>query len=240
MIIHEIDEVTSTNDKVLQMLENGDAAPFWIIAKRQTSGRGRRGKLWQSLSGNLMASGAYSFEKHISSVLSFVVAIALKRTFEKYISPQRISLKWPNDIYISGKKISGILIEQSEILGRNNLIIGLGVNIALSPKHIDQETISLSEAIENDKKLPATKEFLIEFIAILQLCLDEYFLTGFENIRKEWLANAFGLQSRIKAMIGNNEVNGIFDTISDTGELILIDDFGTRIIINSGDVFFQH
>lgn len=242
MILHEFDELGSTNDMARQLLENGNSAPFWVIANKQTSGRGRRGKIWYSIAGNLFASGIYKFENNLKvlPILSFVMAIALKRSFEKYVNNSRIALKWPNDIYIDEKKISGILLEHLTYNNKSHIIFGIGINLVSSPLNIDQDTINLFSCIENGENLPLKNEFLNEIIANFENLIEEFNKNGFENIRIEWLNNAYKLGCNIKANIGTNEIFGIFETINENGELLIRDSENIIHSINSGDVFFQH
>lgn len=241
MIIFDFDELGSTNDMARQLLENGNCAPFWVISNKQTSGRGRRGKIWQSINGNLFTSGIYEFDNEIKNlpILSFVAAIALKRCFANLIDNKNIFLKWPNDIFINEKKISGILLEHHRYNNKSYVIFGIGVNLVYSPKNIDQETTCLFENIFDVGKMPNNKEFLNFLIEQFNAVLFEFNAYGFEKIRHEWLSNAYKIGKEISAKIGEKEITGIFETINELGELIIIDKDKTKHIVNSGEVFFR-
>ncbi len=134
------DRVGSTQSEARLALENGEAAPFWILAHQQTKGRGRSGRHWQSAHGNYSGSLVWPMpeKKADASKFSFVLALALANVFEG-LGLGSIDIKWPNDVLIGMKKIAGILLEaEGEFL-----IMGVGVNLKISPatSSLDQGAI---------------------------------------------------------------------------------------------------
>ena len=110
------DEIDSTNNEAQRLLENIDNFPFWVVANKQTSGRGRKNRYWSSLEGNFMGTFVIkiNIEKSLTPQLSFVTSVALRNTvnsFDKKLNNLDIKLKWPNDLILNNSKCAGILIE---------------------------------------------------------------------------------------------------------------------------------
>ena len=122
----KFDELSSTNDYLRRKL---DAEEYdVIIAKKQTNGRGKRGRVWISNEGSALFSFTVEYKEEILNRItifsSYIVYMVLK-TFLNESNKDRLKFKWPNDIYYENKKICGILCEKV----RNNIIIGIGINI---------------------------------------------------------------------------------------------------------------
>ena len=114
MRILSFDQLDSTNSEAQRQLEAGAKLPLWVFAKMQTLGRGRRGREWVSQAGNLFCSGLYPLSETAAhdAQKSFVAALAIYDTLAEYVDPQLLSIKWPNDVLLDGKKVSGILLER--------------------------------------------------------------------------------------------------------------------------------
>lgn len=129
MTIKWFDTVKSTNDVAMQLPDSEQG--YCIAAMQQTKGRGQRGSVWQSNSGeNLLASFVFktpfTVENHFCT--SMIASLAITAFLETLKTEAKI--KWPNDIFTDGKKIAGILIE-NDILGTNvtKTVIGIGLNL---------------------------------------------------------------------------------------------------------------
>ena len=116
----KIDSCSSTNDEA-------KTQPFYsvILTNYQTNGRGRNGRSWIGEDGNLMASIVLPKPEN-AYIYSFLISLAIAQSIA-FLSPR---IKWPNDVLVDGKKISGILLEICD----DKLIIGFGVNIQSHPK----------------------------------------------------------------------------------------------------------
>ena len=147
-----VDEVDSTNEYLKRV-------PFeealFVVADRQTKGKGRRGKNWISEKGKgLYLSGMFSLPPlSYRSLASLSFAVATVSVVKKYIS--RAYLKWPNDVYVDGKKLCGILVE----VLKDRLIVGVGVNVSYSRdelSHLEVPATSLlAEGVSVDRKVLA-------------------------------------------------------------------------------------
>ena len=101
--------VDSTNEQAKRLAAQGVVQPHWILADAQSAGRGRRGRVWQSPKGNLMAT-VYQpgrIETKKAGQLSFVAGLALADTVSSLIGPDgAVSIKWPNDVLVDNKKVA--------------------------------------------------------------------------------------------------------------------------------------
>jgi biotin-[acetyl-CoA-carboxylase] ligase BirA-like protein len=143
--IHYFPEVTSTQDVAKQLIAEGASGFFVVRADHQTSGRGRAGRGWSSLSGNLQAtfSVPMTFDVALAANYSFVAAVALSQTVLEFVGEECcIEHKWPNDVWINGKKLAGILLEIHEPY----LLMGIGLNIS----HAPEDAAYLNQVLSND------------------------------------------------------------------------------------------
>ena len=142
------DEVGSTNDVLLELISEGVASDGTVVVSdSQTEGRGRLGRKWLSPAGrNLYLSALFRPEipPQESSVFTFLASCALVEVFSRYgISA---TIKWPNDILVGGRKISGVLTELGMSEGAvNYLVIGIGVNLNLPEEFIRREMEDISK-----------------------------------------------------------------------------------------------
>ena len=211
-------------------------APIWITADEQTAGIGRRGRAWSTQSGNFAGTLLMPVDQPNDqlALYSFVAALALFDTVAEITKePQRFSLKWPNDVLMDGKKLAGILLEA--IGAPTHLIIGIGVNL----RHGAEAEKLAPEAMEH--AILGTDLTSQEVIKILAPAFEKRQHTfrdcGFAAIREAWLALAAKRGETITARLPNSEITGVFETIDETGALILTNAEG-RHAIAAGDVFF--
>ena len=132
-----LDCVDSTNEEVKRRILEF-SKPTWIIAKKQSKGKGRNGNSWVSSNGNFSGSMIFfpTIERSYFHLYSFFFGVALFNTIKKLINDEvDIRLKWPNDLMIEDGKVAGILRESIDINNKNSvgLIVGVGVNLNSSP-----------------------------------------------------------------------------------------------------------
>lgn len=200
--------------------------PTWILARYQIGSRGRRGRKWFMPKGNFAATLVCCSDgsAHSFALRSFSTALAVLDACVKVSGrSEMFSLKWPNDVLLNGKKLSGILLESSKSKGNQNyLAIGVGVNLKSVPN---------SKAIEKRALPPASLADLgmdvdpVEFLSYLALSYAEweerYQKFGFDPIRQAWLSHAAKIGQEITARTGASEITGIFETVDADGSLIL-------------------
>ena len=226
--ILRFNEVTSTNDTAADYATESAGQRLVIQARRQTAGRGRRGRKWQSLDGNLFFSVLLEFPLKELGRLIMAATLALLRVIKEYEPAADVQLKWPNDVLLNGAKVSGMLLEKG---GGEYMIVGIGVNV--------EQTPSIGEIL-----YPATSLREAGIATTADAFLERYLRVLAENIkrettelRQEWLQNAKGIGHKIAIRQNGAEQTGIFEGIDENADLILrIGNKKQRIL--AGDVFY--
>ncbi len=225
----------STQDMVRNMADAGEPEGLAIQSLQQTKGRGRHGNEWSSPMGNLYLSALLrpTCKADVAGQMAFVTALALSDAIGEVMDGSFTkTLKWPNDILIDGKKISGILLESKlDKYGRvDYLIIGTGVNIFAPPEG--------AEGLDKIKKEPV---FVNKFRDLyLEKLLGQYTLwqnKGFAQVRDTWLKQAHGIGENMKIRLPEITYEGIFRGIDDSGALIADVD-GKQRLFTAGEVHF--
>ena len=235
-------EVDSTNSEA-QRLAPGLTQPTWILARRQTAARGRRGRAWVSPEGNFAATLVMrpQGEPSTAALRSFVAALALADALETVCGPgATVTLKWPNDVLLNGGKVAGILLESAGSAGQvSHLAIGIGVNlIAAPPKEAVEEGALTPVSVQGETGIRIPPEEFLTYLAAAFARWEGQLVTfGFGPIRTAWLARAARLGQPIKARLPGETVEGTFETIAEDGELVLTTSQGKRHI-PAADVFF--
>jgi BirA family transcriptional regulator, biotin operon repressor / biotin---[acetyl-CoA-carboxylase] ligase len=225
-LIRTVSETGSTNDDLAALARDGAAEGTWLRAERQTGGKGRQGRTWQSPPGNLYASTLVRVQPHDppAPTLALVAAVALHEAVASHAPEVRI--KWPNDLLANGAKLSGILLERQG----DAVIVGFGVNLAHHPDNIDRPTTSLA-ALAGGAPEPAT--FLEMLAEGFSRWLSRWRAAGIEPIRRQWLAAAHPAGTPLST----SEGDGLFDGLDEQGALRLRLADGTLRVIHAGDVF---
>ena len=225
--------IDSTNAEGLRLARAGEPGPLWIAARSQNAGRGRRGRTWVSEPGNLYASLLLTDPSppDRAAELSFVAALALHDTIAGRIPglATRLRLKWPNDLLIDRNKFAGILIE-----GEGSAVaIGIGVNCVHHPAATSHPATDLAAA-----GVRASPETLLAPLsrAMLVRLAQWNRGTGFAAIRADWLARAAGLGKPIRVTLAEADLAGRFETIDETGRLVIRLADGTMQTVAAGDV----
>jgi BirA family biotin operon repressor/biotin-[acetyl-CoA-carboxylase] ligase len=237
-------EVDSTNEEARRLGDAGEAGPLWIVAERQTAGRGRRGRHWVSPSGNFMGTLFLRPQANPrkAAELSFVAAVAVHDAVENLLPPPRraaLRLKWPNDLLHDGRKLAGILLESSGIAGGELawLAVGMGINLAHHPENVDYPATSLAGLGIGDVTPMAALEVLaFAFDRRIRQWRD---VQGFAAIREAWLARAAGLGGPITVRLADETIEGTFSGLAADGALELRLASGEVRGISAGDVFFR-
>ncbi|HEY0105138.1 MAG TPA: biotin--[acetyl-CoA-carboxylase] ligase [Rhizomicrobium sp.] len=233
------DVVDSTNEEARRLAQAGEPGPLWISAARQTAGRGRRGRVWDSPGGNLAATLLLRPGKPAGECaqLSFAAAVAACDTLSGFAPSVEMHVKWPNDVLAGNAKIAGILLESTGPAGAVPafLAIGIGINLAGHPDGTEFPATSLKA---QGAAVPTPDDALLHLAAHLAKWFEVWRDGGFSSVRDAWLARAKGLGSRIRARLATGETQGVFEGIDETGALILREAAGTVRRIAAGEVFF--
>ena len=231
--------IDSTNEEARRLAAVGERGPVWIVADRQSAGRGRRGRNWESQTGNLAATLFLRPGKPAvdCAQLSFVAAISASDMVTRYAGSAAIKVKWPNDVLADGKKIAGILLESASAGGERLdwLAVGIGVNLAVFPEGTEFPATSLAAL---GVAPPSPQDALAGLAAAWAKWYDVWMTQGFAEIRDVWLSRAAGLGTRIRARLQNEETQGVFEGIDGAGALILRESLDRVRTISAGEVFF--
>src|SRR5215470_5596890 len=231
-----LDIVDSTNAEALRLAKAGERGPLWIVAKEQSTGRGRRGRAWVSPAGNLYATLMLTDPAPAAAApqLGFVAALALHDAAVAAAPAlaSRLALKWPNDLLCTGRKIAGILIE-----GEGDPVVvavGIGVNCRRHPNATESPATDFAaEGVEVD-----AGTLFDHLAAAMQERLTLWSRgAGFAAIRVAWLSRALGLGQAIRVKLADRETTGCFETIDDAGRLVLRTAKGDVEAVAAGDVF---
>lgn len=229
-------QAPSTQEPVRVAAECGEPEGFAVQALMQTGGRGRHGNQWVSPMGNLYISLLLrpNCRADEAGQVAFIVALALSKAMDEFMDPSHVkTLKWPNDILIDGKKVSGILLESSIENSRcEYLIVGVGVNILAAPEgRINLDSVK-------SKPVPI-HPFRDRFLAHLSDYMDGWRMKGFTPIRDEWLSQAHGLNAPMTIRLPEVTYDGVFQGIDNAGGLLAEVD-GEIKRFTSGEVHFTH
>lgn len=230
-------EIDSTNDEARRLIDTGERGPLWLVAARQTKGRGRLGRQWASPAGNLYASFIFGDfpEMRVAPEIGFVAGVAAMRALRASTGGGafEFELKWPNDLLLEGEKLGGILLECVNAGAAPVAIMGIGVNIAEAPKDTPYPARALSSI---GSCAPSRQAFFLSLSDAMEEALGLWRRgEGFYRIREEWLASAAGLGQDIRVVLSNETVEGRFETIDASGRLVIETNAGRRVI-EAGDV----
>jgi BirA family biotin operon repressor/biotin-[acetyl-CoA-carboxylase] ligase len=239
------DSVGSTNAEALQLARDGECGPLWCVTTLQTAGKGRRNRAWIAPRGNLAASilETLSVPPAVAATLGFAAGLALEAALRQISvetslrngSSADFRLKWPNDLLANGSKLSGILLEAETINDHLAVVVGMGTNVVSAPEGTPYPATSLSAlgiGVSAEDLFSALSDSWVEYMGIWNSG------KGFADIRRLWLHRAAGLGEPVSVHAGGGVREGIFETIDDTGCLILMTRDGQRHAVTAGDVHF--
>jgi BirA family biotin operon repressor/biotin-[acetyl-CoA-carboxylase] ligase len=244
----EFDSIGSTNAEALSRAREGERGPVWFVTSQQTAGRGRRHRPWIAPRGNLASSVLEVIEVSpaVAATLGFAAGLALEAALQKVSveaslrsagsDHMRFSLKWPNDVLAGGQKLAGILLEAEAVTNDClAVVVGIGTNVVAAPEGTPTPATSLAALGVNisAEELFAT---LSDAWAELRGVWDNG--RGFGEIRRLWLERAAGLGQKVTVRNGGSTVQGTFDTLDESGCMVIGTSDGERIPISAGDVYF--
>jgi BirA family biotin operon repressor/biotin-[acetyl-CoA-carboxylase] ligase len=242
------DHIGSTNAEAMARTRDGERGPIWFVTSEQTAGRGRRHRPWIAPRGNLASSvlEVIDVSPSVAATLGFAAGLALEAALQKVSieaslrsagsDDMKFSLKWPNDVLAGRKKLAGILLEAEAVADKRlAVVVGIGTNVMAAPEGTPTPATSLAALgvhIGAQELFGALSDAWAEFRGIW----DDG--RGFGEIRKLWLARAAGLGQPVAIQSGNTTAEGIFDTIDETGCMVIRTPEGKRVPVSAGDVYF--
>lgn len=239
-VIHYEESVPSTQKIAHDLAGNGAVEGTLVIADEQTAGRGRLMREWHSSLGNGVWMSLI-LKPHLppqkAPQFTLITAVAVVQAIEE-VTELQPQIKWPNDILINGKKVTGILTElQAESDKINSIIIGIGMNVNHSIEHFPDEiqSIATSLAIEQGAQLSRAKvvQTILERMESLYTL---YMKEGFTPIKLLWESYAVSIGKRIRARTINGTIEGTALGITADGVLKIEDQAGIVHQIYSADI----
>jgi BirA family transcriptional regulator, biotin operon repressor / biotin---[acetyl-CoA-carboxylase] ligase len=242
------DHTGSTNAEALVRARDGERGPVWFVTSEQTAGRGRRQRPWVAPRGNLASSilEVMDAPPAVAATLGFAAGLALEAALQKVSveaalrsagsDDMKFSLKWPNDVLAGRQKLAGILLE-AETVGDDGLavVVGIGTNVIAAPEGTPTPATSLAALgvhIGAEELFAELSDSWAEFRRLWDNG------KGFGQIRRLWLERAAGLGQKVAVQTGSSAVEGTFDTIDESGCLVIRTASGSCIPISAGDVYF--
>lgn len=236
--IHVCAMIDSTNQYMMSQLTSWQRGEC-VLAEMQTAGRGRRGRVWQSPFGGQYIMSMY-WRMDAGPVaamgMSLAVGIAIVDALEQ-MGYQDLGLKWPNDIYMGGRKLAGILVEMSASVGEAcHIVIGAGINLKLPEDiiaRLDQPCAHLAEQAEIN--IPRN-ELTYRIIASLREKLTQFERQGLRSFLPDW--NRFDIfhGRRVNVICGDEIISGTYLGINSEGNMRLMNDSGEEQIFVGGEV----
>jgi BirA family transcriptional regulator, biotin operon repressor / biotin---[acetyl-CoA-carboxylase] ligase len=242
------DSIGSTNTEALSRARDGEPGPMWFVTSEQTAGRGRRHRPWIAPRGNLAGSvlEVIDVSPAVAATLGFAAGLALEAALQKVSveaslrsagsDHMKFSLKWPNDVLAGQRKLAGILLEAEAVAGgRLAVVVGIGANVVAAPEGTPTPATSLAALGVNigaEELFATLSDAWAEFRGIWDNG------RGFGEIRRLWLERSAGLGQQVAVQTGGTTVAGTFDTLDQSGCLVIRTPDGKQVPISAGDVYF--
>lgn len=217
---------------MLALAARGEADGAWIVADRQSGGRGRMGRAWQSPEGNFHGSTLIRLRAGdpVAATLAVAAAVAVFDACACWVAPQRLTIKWPNDLLADGAKLCGILLERSA----DAVIVGIGVNLAVHPDDAGQPATSFAGL---GAPVPSNVEMREALGAQMAIWLAVWREGRLAAVRDAWLARAHAIGTPLVANLPDgSSVAGRFDGLTEDCALRLCLADGGNRVIHAGDV----
>lgn len=233
--IYYFDEVDSTMDIARELARKQCPHFTVVIAGRQRKGRGRLKRSWLSSYGGLFFTIVIrpKIPPVLSSRVNLAASVILAKTLRNLFNINA-RVKWPNDVLVDGKKVSGILSEMDAEVDRVNFIsIGIGLNVNNDPTRYEPKATSLKKIL--GKKIPRI-EVLKAFLDLFEDAVDN---TEFDNVVSEWKKNTDTLNRHVRIVTTNDIFEGLAVDVDDNGALILKLADGSLKKIIYGDCFHE-
>ena len=226
------DEIPSTMDEARELLvDDADICCALVLAKRQSAGRGRQGREWQSPEGGFYCTFVLRSLRDLSAFSGFSLALGVAICDGLGLSSDLIGLKWPNDILSrDGRKLAGILVESQSGSRGTTVLAGIGINLVESPNGHD--SVSLSEL---SGRVFSTFDVAAVLAAKLLSAFRDFEHSGFAFFKEKWLLRSLYQGWNFDIEIGTQLVSGVFRCVNDHGAIIIDTANGLRTV-SSGHI----
>ncbi len=232
-------EIGSTNDRALELCGQPDKLPALVVAQRQTAGRGRQGAVWFAPEGSLTLSlavrpAAWGISLAKWPALSLTTAVAVADAVQPLLLAGVLAqIKWPNDVFVAGRKLAGILLESSPTTS-DALVIGVGLNVNGSLASAGEQAplgVTLEEITGRAHDIDGLLENLIVAFDARAAQLG----AGDEKLVAEWNQRSLLTDREVTIDLGAERVQGRCVGLANDGALRLSTANGERTL-HSGTV----
>jgi BirA family biotin operon repressor/biotin-[acetyl-CoA-carboxylase] ligase len=237
--LHYYEEIGSTNDEAFLLGLSGAPEGTALIAEKQTAGRGRLQRVWHSPAGKNIYTSIIlrpKMESARAPQISILAGVAVAEVLDSYC-PDRIKIKWPNDVLINGKKVCGILSQaKTAVTEVDFIILGIGINVNINynefPKGICNLATSL--AIETGREI-SRQELIISLYENLGKWYKHLMQDGFGRIKENWLSMSPMIGELVQVMFQEEAVSGTAIGLDEDGSLILLVAGDKEYKVSAGD-----
>lgn len=239
-LVDVFDELPSTSDHALANLASySQRLPAVVVARQQTKGRGRGSRSWFAGEGALTFTAMLGrkdtpIEPSHWPRCSLIAGVAMCQTLETLTESDAFQLKWPNDVYLAGRKVSGILVEKRDA-AEPVLCVGIGLNVNNSlddaPADVQQKAIALTDVTGQQHFLP---EILLSFLTRFQ-SLGRQNVDSLEGLLPYWRSHCLLTGRHIETRQADQRITGECHGIDRSGALLVATSAGQRKIV-SGEI----
>jgi BirA family biotin operon repressor/biotin-[acetyl-CoA-carboxylase] ligase len=239
-----LSETGSTNDDVRRLAGEGALEGTLVWADRQTAGRGRRGRRWESPAGNVYLSLLLRPETPLARAgqIGFMAALAVAEATAALLPGRLVVCKWPNDVLVANeseghRKLAGLLLESEPRRDGTAawLVLGVGINVASHPEGVEFPATSLRAQGGTAGVPDVLTAFGNHFVGWYRRWRKE----GFAPVRDAWLARAAGIGGPVRVRLENGTLDGVFAGLDAEGALLLHrDGEAAPMRVTAGDLFF--
>jgi BirA family biotin operon repressor/biotin-[acetyl-CoA-carboxylase] ligase len=232
-------ETGSTNDDAFSSGNEGAPEGTIVIADRQNQGKGRMQRLWHSPSGSNIYTSIIlrpQIQLSKSSQIPILAGVAVAETLNSYC-PDKVWLKWPNDVLIDGKKVCGILAQMKISTDEIDFIVmGIGINVNLNHEQFPQDIrdIATSLSIETGREV-SRLELIISLYENLEKWYKHLLQNGFGPIREKWLKMTPMIGQTVQVIFKDEKIAGKATGLDEDGSLILLTTENKEIKVSAGD-----
>jgi BirA family biotin operon repressor/biotin-[acetyl-CoA-carboxylase] ligase len=237
--LHYEETVDSTNRVAMELARRGAPEGTIVLADRQTAGRGRLQRNWQSPPGcNLYLSVILrpAIPPHHASQITLLAGVVAAEAISAVCS-ERVGIKWPNDLLIGGRKVCGILTEARTATGGiDSVVVGVGLNVNMERADFDPAHRETATSLREETGRDHSREDLLLLLCERFETWYEIFLReGFAPVREAWLVRAEMAGKRLRVLFLDEVREGVFVGIDRDGALLIADGQGAVRRITAGD-----
>ncbi|MGA2780348.1 MAG: biotin--[acetyl-CoA-carboxylase] ligase [Smithella sp.] len=237
--LYYYEEISSTNDEAFRLGLAGAPEGTALIANSQSAGKGRMQRVWHSpADSNIYTSIILrpQIEPARTPQISILAGVAVADVLESYC-PDRIKLKWPNDVLIDGKKVCGILSQVKTTVSEVDFIVlGMGINVNINYNQLPEEIRNLATSLAMETGQEVSRlELIISLYENLTKWYKQLIQNGFGPIKEKWQSLTPMIGQTVQVMFGEEEVNGKAIGLDDDGSLILLAAGNKEFKVSAGD-----